>query len=163
MPNLTPEKELEILAALKAKFQLHAINVITDEPLFDSKHDVLDTICVENVDGGVEVVYCKLALSGFQDSATDGCDDMPVVFLTYTAHLFWGYTEERRSDGSTSENDLKKIVLDLRNKFLEEGRELVDGCEHAPLVQSAFIILGDDPFPGVYGHFVDLTCRVEVV
>lgn len=162
MANLTPEKEKQILEALKAKFELYAANVITDEPLFDSKQDVVDAITIENVDQETEVVYCKLSLSGFEDSATDGCDDEPVVFLTYTAHLFRQY-KEKRSDDSTSENDLKALILNLRNKFLERGRELLADCEHAPLRQTTFIILGDDPLTGAFGHYVDLTCRVEIV
>ncbi len=166
MPNLTPEKELLILTALKAKIETvpGAVNVIADEPLLDSKQDVLDIICRSNVDDETEVVYLKIDFLGFQDSATDGCDDNPVVFLNYNLHVFQGF-KEIRSDNSTSAADLKRLVINLRNEFLrtdDNARQLAPNCESAPLRQNNFIILDNDPLTGAYGHIADLIAKVEL-
>ncbi len=163
MPNLTPEKEIQILDALKAKFEAvaGAENVLIENPLIDSKQDAVDKLTVQNVDGQTEVKFIYISFLGFQDSATDGCDDNPVVYLTYNAHVVWGFNE-KRSDDSFSEKDFKALVLNLRNKFLNKNRTILADCETSPLVQSAFIILGDDPLTGAFGHIVDLTVKVEV-
>lgn len=167
MPNLTPEKEAEILAALKAKVAsvTGAINVVAGEPLLDSKSDVLKTICHKNLDNKTEVRYLKIDFLGFTDSAEDGCEDMPVVFVSYNLHLFHQFVE-KRSDASSSAKDIKTLVMNLRNKFLEtaeNARSLAADCEHAPLVQNKFIILGNDELTGYYGHFTDLTLKVEIL
>ena len=168
MTNLTPEKEAEILAALTAKVAAvaDAVNVVADEPLLDSKDNILDTICIQNVDDETEVKFIKIDFLGFEDSDTDGCDDNPVVFLNYNLHVFQQY-KEKRSDDSTSTNDIKQLVIALRNRFLEaknNARQLATKCEHQPLRQQNFIILGDDPLAvGAYGHFTDLICKVEIL
>lgn len=163
MPNLTAAKEQQIIDALKAKFAgvTGASNIITDMPVIDSKQDEIDLLTVQNVDDELEIKYCYLSFLGYADSETDGCDDMPVVFLDYNAHFFAQF-KELRSDNSTSEKDFKAWILNTRNKFLEDNRTLLVGCEHTPLTQSGFIILGDDPLTGSYGHFQDLTLRVEI-
>ncbi|HEX8248971.1 MAG TPA: hypothetical protein VF599_12410 [Pyrinomonadaceae bacterium] len=163
MPNLTPEKEQEILDALAAK--LAAIegidNIVTDDFYTDSKHDVLDRLTVQNSDDETEIKYCYLTFQSFEDSTTDGCDDNPVVFLVYNAHLMWQY-KPARSDGSTPQKDLKRLVINLRNKFLQKNRTLAENCEHLPLKQNNFIILGDDPLTDVEGYYVDLQIKVEI-
>lgn len=167
MPNLTPEKEAEILAAIKAKIESvpGAINVVADEPLLDSKQDVLKTICFKNIDNKTEVRYLKIDFSGFTDSAEEGCEDEPVVFISYKLHLFHQFVE-KRTDASSSAKDIKTLVLNLRNKFLEtddNARSLATDCESTPLVQNKFIILGNDELTGYYGHFTDLTLKVEIL
>jgi hypothetical protein len=163
MPNLTPEKELQILDALKTKTESveGAENVLVENPLFDSKQDVLEKVCVENVDGETEVSYIYWSLLGYEDSTTDGCDDNPVVYLIYNAHVFRGY-KEKRSDNSFSEKDFKALILNLRNKFLQKNRTILANCETTPLKPNNFIVLGDDPLTGAYGHYYDLTLKVEV-
>ena len=166
MPNLTPQKELDILEALRVKIASlsNAKNVIADEPLLDSKQDALKIICVQNVDKRTEVRYIKIDFLGFRDSPTDGCEDNPVVFLSYNLHIFQQYVE-KRSDNSTSTKDEKKLVIDLRNLFLEtanNARILLPNCESQPLKPNNFIILGDDPLTGAYGHYIDLICTVTV-
>lgn len=166
MPNLTPEKETEILAALKTKFEAVSgvDNVLIENPLIDSKQDAVEKLTVQNVDDESEVKYLYLSFAGFEDSLTDGCDDNPVVYLNYNAHLFWQY-KEKRSNNTSSENDFKKLVISLRNKFLEtenNARSLAANSEHLPLKQNDFIILDDDPLTGSYGFFVDLICKVEI-
>lgn len=168
MQNLTAEKELLILEALRAKIATvpEAVNVIADEPLLDSKQDVLDTICVQNSDDETEVKYLKIDCLGFQDSdGDDGCEDMPLVYLTYNLHLFQQFNS-KRGDATTSTEDIKKLLFGLRNKFLEtknNARQLAPGCESLPLAQNNFIILGSDELTGYYGHFVDLKLRVEIL
>lgn len=167
MPNLTIEKEALVLAALKSKLEsvAGAENVVADEPLLDSKQDFLDTICVQNVDDETEVKYIKIDFLGFEDSSTDGCDDNPVVFVSYNCHVFQQY-KEIRGDDSASSRDIKRLVIGLRNRFLEtanNARRLAADCEHQPLRQNNFIILGDDPLTGAYGHYADLICKVEIV
>ena len=166
MPNLTDEKEAEILEALRAKVASlpNAKNVIADEPLLDSKQDVLKTICVQNTDKKTEVKYIKIDFLGFEDSATDGCEDNPVVYLSYNLHVFQQYVEKRK-DNSTSTKDVKKLVIDLRNLFLvteNNARVILPNTETQPLTQNQFIILNDDPLTGAYGHYVDLICKVTV-
>lgn len=160
---LTPEKEQQIIAALKTKFEsvAGASNVLIENPVFDSKQDAVEKLTVENVDGETEVKFIYISFLGFEDSTLDGCDDNPTVYLTYNAHVVWGY-KEKRSDNSFSEKDFKALILELRNKFLNKNRTLSSNCETTPLKQSNFIILGDDPLTGAYGHFVDLTCKVEI-
>lgn len=167
MQTLTPEKELEILAALKAKIVAvpGATNVIADEPLFDSKDDILDAICLQNADDETEVVYLKIDFLQFEDSETDGCEDNPVSFLSYNLHVFQQYSE-KRSDDSSGLNDLKAFLINLRNRFREtdnNARQLLAGCETEPLKQNNFIVLGNDPLTGAYGHFTDLLCKVTVL
>lgn len=159
MTNLTAEKEQQILDALAAKFALIAENVITDDSTFDSEQDVIDAITKKNVDDELEVRYCKIDFLNFKDSETDGCDDMPVVFLTYNAHLFFGY-KEKRSDASTAQRDAKTCFINLRNKFLEFNRTIMEGVEHEPLKQRTDFILGNDELTGNYGYSIDLTVRV---
>lgn len=167
MPNLTPEKELEILEALRSKVASvpGAINVITNEPMLDSKHDVLDSVCFQNADDETEVRYLKIDLLGFSDLPEEGCEDNPVVNLNYNLHLFH-QLKEVRTDGSSSLKDIKKLVIDLRNAFLpfkNNARRLAENCTHLPLVQGKFIILGSDDVTGYYGHFTDLICKVEIL
>lgn len=59
MQNLNPQIEANILEALRVKISAveGAVKVIADEPLLDSKHDVLDTICIQNSDDETEVKY----------------------------------------------------------------------------------------------------------
>ena len=163
MPNLTPEIELSILDALKAKFESvpGASNCLIENPLIDSKQDAVDKLTVQNSDDQTEVKFIYISFLGFEDSATDGCDDSPAVTLNYNAHVVWGF-KERRSDGSFSEKDFKALVLNLRNKFLNKNRTILTNCETTPLRQQNFIILGDDPLTGAYGHIVDLTVKVEI-
>jgi hypothetical protein len=158
---LTPEKQEQILGALKAKFALEAHNVITDEPLFDSDNDVVDLICRVNADDEQEVVYCRLSLTRFLDSATDGCEDDPVVTLTYSAHLFWEF-REKRSDDSSPEKDLIDLILRLRNRFLLPDRDIGETAEHTPLRGVSNIILGTDPLTGVHGFYKDVAVDVVV-
>ncbi len=167
MPNLTPEKEVEILEALRVKVASAegASNVVADEPLLDSKDDVLETICVQNVDDETEVKFIKIDFVKFEDSKTDGCEDSPVVYATYNFHLFQQY-KEKRSDNSTSTADFKRLVLNLRNLFLiteNNARRLAANCEHLPLKQTNQITLGNDELTGFYGHFTDLECKVEIL
>ena len=166
MPNLTTTAEALILAALSAKILAVAgvANVVIDEPLLDSKFDVLKTICVRAVDGKTEVKYLKIDFLGFVDSATDGCDDEPLVFIRYKLHAFQQY-RDKRADGTTSTNDIKRLVINLRNEFLRtdnKARRILEKCETQPLKQENFIILGNDPLTGAYGHFTDLICTVEL-
>jgi hypothetical protein len=153
-------KESSHLDFLKAKFELDAYNVITEDPLFDSEKDLVDKICRENSDQEKEIVYCKLSWLDFVDSETDGCDDDPVVRSMYGAHLFWEY-KEPRSDGSTPEQDLKDLILRLRNRFLAD-REIGDDAEHTPLRGVTNIILGEDPLTGVFGYYKDVALDVTV-
>jgi hypothetical protein len=164
MPNLTPEKEAAILAALKTKIESVAgvSNVLVENPLVSSKHDEIDLLTVENVDGEAEIKYCYVSFLGFTDSETDGCDDMPVVFLDYNLHFFWEF-KEKRSDNSSSETDFKTLFLNIRNKFREPARNLAASSEHQPLRQSQFIILSADPLTGAYGWIADFTCKVEIL
>lgn len=166
MPNLTPEKEAEILEALRAKVATAegAANVVSDEPLLDSKDDVLETICFQNSDDETEVKFIKIDFVKFEDSKTDGCEDNPVVYATYNFHLFQQF-KDKRTDNSTSTADFKKLVLSLRNLFLvtaNNARRVAANCETAPLVQQNPIILGNDELTGFYGHFTDLTCKVVI-
>lgn len=168
MQNLNPEIEASILEALRVKISSveGATNVIADEPLLDSKQDVLDTICVQNSDDETEVKYLKIDFLGFEDSpGDDGCEDMPLVYATYNLHLFQQFNSKRQ-DESTSTKDVKAVVLNLRNKFLEtanNARRLAPNCESLPVSQNNFIILDNDPLTGYYGHFVDLKLRVEIL
>jgi hypothetical protein len=162
---LTPEKEILILAAVKPKFEARIPNVITDEPLFDSKQDVIDKITVQSVDDKTEVVYCKLSLlEPFNDSDTDGCDDDPLTTPKYLAHVVCEYNPAR-SDGSSSEKDLKTIALNLHNDFLNKNRTVsgVPGCEYVPLKRASNIILDNDPLTGVYAHYIDLILGIEII
>lgn len=165
MPNLTPEKEAQILTGLQSKFQsvAGADNVLIENPLIDSKQDIVDLVTVQNIDDETEVKYIYLSFQGFEDSATDGCDDMPSVTLKYNAHVAHGY-KEKRSDDSSSEKDIKALVLNLRNKFLNKNRALpgVENCETTPLVQTNFIILDSDPLTGADAFYTDLLVKVEV-
>lgn len=167
MQTLTPEKELLILAALKAKIESvpGAVNVVADEPLLDSKQDFLDAICVQTSDDETEVVYLKIDFLGFEDSETDGCEDNPVSFLSYNLHAFQQY-KELRGDGSSGLKDIKALLLNFRNRFLEtdnNARILLAGCELQPLTQKTFIVLDNDPLTGAYGHYFDLIARIEVL
>jgi len=167
MPNLTAEKELEILEALRVKIAATpgAINVVADEPLLDSKHDVLKTICFKSVDDKTEVRYLKIDFLGYTDDAENGCEDNPVCYLNYNLHLFHGFVE-KRSDDSSSAKDIKALVINLRAAFLpfKNGeRQVAEICESIPLVQNKFIILGEDELTGNYGHIADLTLKVEIL
>ena len=167
MNSLTPEKELEILETLRAKVSSveSAINVVTDEPLLDSKNDVLKTICYKTANNKTEIRYIKIDFLGYTDDPENGCEDDPVVYLNYNFHLFHQYIE-KRSDGSSSAKDIKKLVFNLRNAFLpfKNGeRKIAEIYESTPLTQARFIILGEDPMTGGhYGHFTDLICKVEI-
>lgn len=103
---------------------------------------------------------------GFEDSTgDDGCEDMPLVYATYNLHLFQQFNS-KRADDSTSTKDMKALVLNLRNRFLEtenNARKLTENSESLPLSQNNFILLDNDPLTGYYGHFVDLKLRVEIL
>lgn len=162
---LDAAKELTIRTALGEKIAAITASVFIRRPMIDSKNDWVDLLGKLNVDGELEVRYCTVDLAGFTDSAEEGCDDDPVVNLTYSVHLFHEY-KEGRSNNSNSTDDFTAAVLSLRNAFLDADRSLgtpaLAKVETLPLVQSGFIILGTDPVTGSYGHFVDLIASVEV-
>lgn len=162
MPNLTPEIESAVLPAVKAKVESvsSADNVFADDPSIDSKHDFIEKLVVQNVDGESETKYIKIDYLGWRDSLTDGCDDDPVVFLRYKIRLFHQW-KPARSDNSTPAIDIKSLDLQIRNKFLETNRTLASG-ENLPLVTLADIILGVDELTGVYGYIRDLLLEVEL-
>ena len=167
MNNLTAEKESAILAALAAKVTAAAgvFRVIADEPLINSKGEFIEKLMVENVDGKLETKFIKIDLIGFRDSTEYGCDEAPTVYLKYRLHILQSY-REIRSDDSASRTDLKTLILNLRNAFLEtenNARKILPGCETSPLVLTRDILLDVDELTGVFGHIADLTCEVEVV
>jgi hypothetical protein len=160
---LDSAKELTIREALGTKVAVITATAFVRRPVIDSKHDWAELLGKQNVDDELEVKCCTVDLLQFTDSDQEGCDDDPVVTLTYQVHLFHQY-KEARSDDSNSTDDFAAAVLDLRNKFLEKNRDVagVADAEYLPLTQSGFIILGTDPLTGSEGHFVDLIAKVEV-
>ncbi len=161
---LDAAKELTIREALGQKVAGITGSVFVRRPVIDSKQDWVDLLGIENVDEEFELRYCTVDLLGFTDSPTDGCDDDPLVTLTYAVHLFHEF-KEARSDDSNSTDDFTAAVLNLRSRFLETDRSLgsLERIEHLPLRQSGFIILEEDPVTGSFGHFVDLQCMVQVL
>jgi|GEM_PF-6185201 len=161
---LTAALEKQIRAALAAKIGAAAANIITEEPTIDSKHDEIDLFTKTNVDDELEVVCGKLDFLKFEDSATDGCDDNPLCTIKYRLHLFQGY-KKKRSDDSTSAEDFKDLILELRNLLLKPNRMLVSPkIEHLPLRQLTDITLDNDPLmPALgYGHFADFEIKVQI-
>ena len=160
---ITPDKESLILITLAAKIATvdGVSNIITDEPLFDSKSDIIDEITIKNVDKEIEVKFCKIEYLGWRDSETDGCDDDPTVFLKYRIRVFHGY-KTTRSDGSSPAADIKKLDILMHNKFREKNRLLAINCEHQPLVPVSDIILSEETV-GIYGYTRDYFLEVEVV
>lgn len=166
MPLLTPEKELAILTALKAKFEEVAdvSNVIIDDDLFDSEQDVIEKLSIQKTsDDETEVKFIYLSFASFEDQAEDGCEDDPAVIVNYNARVFWQY-KEKRADNSRIASDFKSLILNLRNKFLNKNRTLagIEKCETAPLVQNNSIILDNDDLTGFYGYIADFTVPVEI-
>ena len=159
---LTPEKELTIRGAVGAKFALLTSSAFVRRPMIDSKIDWVELLGHENVDEEFELRVCTVDLLQFEDSEDEGCDDDPVVFLTYQVHLFHQY-KETRTDDSNSTDDFAALVLNLRNSWLNKNRSLGDleKVESLPLTQSGFILLGDDPLTGAFGHYVNFQLRVE--
>lgn len=160
---LTPEKELTIREAAGTKIALLTSSTFVRRPVIDSKNDWVELLGHENVDEEYELKVCTVDLLQFADSDDEGCDDDPVVVLTYGVHLFHEF-KEVRSDDSTSTDDFYALVLNLRNAFLDKNRSLgdLDKVESLPLTQTSFILLGDDPLTGSFGHSVDFQLRVEV-
>lgn len=160
---LTASKELMIRQALGTRIAALTGSAFVRRPLIDSRQDWAELLGKQNVDGELEVKYCTIDLFQFDDSEQEGCDDDPVVTLHYQVRLFHQY-KETRSDDSNSTDDFTAVVLDLRADFLNAKRGVagVAGAEYLPLVQSGFIILGDDPLTGAFGHYVDLLAKVEV-
>lgn len=166
MTNFTSQKEALILEALRAKIASvpGARNVIADEPLLDSKQDVLKKFCVQTAGGKTEVQYIKIDYLGWRDDAEMGCEDNPVVFLKYRIHSFRQY-REIRPDNSTSSADIKALDINLHNRFRETKNRahfLTENCEHAPLVLIKDIILGVDELTGAEGHIADYSIEVEI-
>ncbi|MCD9186711.1 MAG: hypothetical protein LUM44_09770 [Pyrinomonadaceae bacterium] len=166
MPLLTPAKEIDILTALKTKFEAveDVSNVIIDDDLFDSEQDVIDNLSIQKTsDDETEVKYIYISFASFEDQTEDGCEDDPAVTLNYNAHIFWQY-KEKRADNSRIANDFKALVINLRNKFLNKNRTLegIGNCETAPLVQNHSIILDNDDLTGFYGYIADFTVPVEI-
>ena len=164
MPNLTPEKESNILAALALKFgTVSGIeNVTSEDELIDSKQDAIDAICTRDSDNATVVKYAQVKYAGWRDSATDGCDDNPVVFLKYSVRIFQQYTA-RRSDLTTPYQDIKLLDINLHNKFREKNRALLEKCEWQPLVPVSDIILDVDELTGIFGYSRNYTLEVEVL
>ena len=160
---LTSAKEKTIREALGAKIAALTGTAFVRRPMISSRQDWAELLGIVNASGELELRLTTVDLAGFTDSETEGCDDDPVVFLTYRVHLFHEYVEAR-PDSSNSTDDFAAVVIGLRNAFLQGSRDIpgVPRAEHLPLVQSGFIILGDDPVTGAYGHSVDLEARVEV-
>ncbi len=170
MTNFTSQNEALILEALRAKIASvpGARNVIADEPLLDSKQDVLKKFCVQTAGGKTEVQYIKIDYLGWRDDAEMGCEDNPVVFLKYKIHSFRQY-REIRPDNSTSSADIKALDIALHNRFREtkgvtknNARNLTAFSEHAPLVLIKDIILGVDELTGAFGHIADYSIEVEI-
>jgi hypothetical protein len=162
---LTPEKELAIREAQGTKIALLTGSVFVRRPMIDSKQDWVDLLGKENVDGEYEVKYCTVDLLSFTDSEEEGCDDDPVVNLLYGVRIFHGY-KEKRSDDSNSTDDFIALILNLRNAYLNADRSVgspaIPKVESLPLIQSGFILLGEDPLSGAFGHYIDLQAPIEV-
>lgn len=149
MINLSPELELAIRAALKAKIEtVPAIGAVFPREVFvTSKIDFFDKVGMAVADD-LELRMCEVTLLKFQDSLLEGCDDMPVVYLSYNVKIQHEYNDSR-GDGSNSFDDFVRAGLDLRNAFLINRRMnftingVVTHTEHAPLVQTDFIITDD--------------------
>lgn len=161
--SLSSAKEKTIREALGTKAAALAGSAFVRRPVIDSKQDWVELLGKTNIDGELEVKVCTVDLLQFTDSDQEGCDDDPVATLVYQIHLFHQY-KESRSDDSSSTDDFNAAVVDLRNAFLDKNRSLagLSGVENLPLTQSGFIILGDDPLTGAFGHYVDLLAKVEV-
>lgn len=162
--KLTAAKEKSIREALGTKVALVTGSAFVRRPLIDSKQDWVTLLGVVNADDEYEIKYCTVDLAGFNDSDQEGCDDDPVVTITYQCHLFHEYKETRVADSSNSTDDFNAAFLTLRNTFLDDDRSLaaLDRVESLPLAQTAFIILGTDTLTGAFGHYVDFTIAVEL-
>jgi hypothetical protein len=160
---LDPAKELTIRQALGTKIGNITGSAFIRRPIIDSKQDESELLGVLNVDNEEEMHVCTVDFANFVNSATDGCDDDPMVTVTYKIHLFREY-KESRSDLSNSTDDFIALVLNLNNAFLNADRSLASlpKVETLPLAQLSDIVLGDDPLTGGTGHFVDFLARVQV-
>jgi hypothetical protein len=161
---LDPAKELAIREALGTKIAAFTQTAFVRRPMIDSKQDWVDLLGQENVDEEYELKVCTVDLVSFVNSATDGCDDDPLITLTYSAHLFFEY-KETRSDDSNSTDDFVALILNLNNDFLQGDRDVdgVEGAEYLPVSQSSSILLDEDPLTGAFGHFTDLLIKVQVL
>jgi hypothetical protein len=159
---LDASKELAIREALGAKVAAVTGSAFVRRPVVDSKQDWAG-LGVQNIDGELELRVCTVDLQSFDDSPDYGCFDDPMVTLTYAVHVFFEF-KEKRSDDSNSTDDFAAAVTSLRSSFLDADRTLASlaKVESLPLVQASFILLGDDPLTGGFGHSIDLLAKVEV-
>lgn len=168
MKKLTPEKELELRAQVKADIEsVPGTGKVFAEPvLIDSKQEFVDEFTEQVVAGNNrEVRFCQILFQGWRDLPNAGgtmCADDPVVEAIYRLHFFHEFVE-KRSDGTSSHNSVTAMALNLRNKFLDT-QDIGAYTERTPLTLDGSIILGtaSEFFPGAYGHYFNAIVRVEL-
>lgn len=162
MPKLTPEKEILIRQAIKSRIEsLADLAVFEERKLISSKQDfVAKTTRI--VAGKKAVRFCQIDFLSFTDSDSDGCEDDPVVVVSYRLHAFYQFNSD--SGATNSLNNFIKLVLDVRNSFLSAPTIFFGdpNTQLKPLEQASDILTGLDPFIDLDGHFVDLTAQVEL-
>lgn len=165
--NITGAKEAEIRAAIKAALELLAVHptqpadvghvferprLITDRNDFVAKLSRL-------VADKKEIRYVELSFARFQDDDTEGCDDEPVVGMSFTLHLFQEFVDNR-SDDTNSTATFTNTILAIRNYFLW-NRNLAPGMKARPVVQNELARFGQDTLTDCTGHFADLVLTVD--
>jgi hypothetical protein len=168
MPKLTPEKELELRAQIKTDVEsVENTGAVFSKPeFFTSKQDFVARCTKQMVNGDDrEVQFCQISFFGFEDLPNAGsavCADDPPVRAIFRLHLFHEYVA-KRSDNTNSHDTFTAMILNLRNKFLET-QDQGEYTERTPLTPDQFIIFGQENefFPGAYGHYTNLTVKVEL-
>ena len=166
MPKLTPAVELAHRMRLKQHIESvpNTGGVFTRITFFSSKEDFVAQIGRQVAEGDdLEVQFCQVSWLGFEDSASDPCPEDPTVTLNYRLHFFHEFKQER-SDGSNSFDTFAQMIINLRNLFLQNQDFDNGNTERKPLKQPEFIITNGESefFRGAYGHFVNLTTKIEI-
>lgn len=183
--SLTAENELTIRAAVHAKCAAaEGIGDVLPSPIFFvDKADFFAAAAPQITKKAIEttvVNFCLITLLRFEDEnpVVEGCEDQPLVSLTYNLYLFRQYDFERVDETSVpdafnkkllkAERDFLKTFFGLRNIFL--GNQTLEGLPANFAVsgnsaaQSEFLGVAAECryIPDIIGFSADLQTKIEV-
>lgn len=165
--KLTTARENTIRAYLAAQSLIalpdYANHIFPTPVYFASAQDFAAMVQETFVQKTYKVFYLMINFGRFEDSRTRGCDDDPVLTVSYKFQLF-RETQEARNSNPNSHDQLVTDMVNLRNRFLATQDITPNQIVHSPLVQVGDMITIQDCeyVVGILGDWMNFRVNVEI-
>ena len=146
----------------KAQTALSTEKVFRTRKLFASSQDFAARTTQSYIPA-FKAHYLMISLASLRDDPRKGCDDDPVVFITYALQLYRDSQEEK--DAKPNSHDmLVRDTLLLRNSFLKDRDIVGDQIVHQALVQVGEMVKVQpcEHIVGTLGDWLNFRLTVEV-